>query len=255
MLYTIEDIGLRNYQEDRHSICFNFFQDFHYLAVFDGHGDDKVAIFLKLYLKDVIKRELINFYPSKTIEQCLFNAFKKLDAILPKDIAMNSGSTALVIIKQDNILYIANVGDSRVIINNNETAIPISEDHKPSDILEYNRIKKLGGHVIKDSYGTARVNGILSLSRAIGDIYLTPYVSSVPDIYTVKLSKANNYLIAASDGLWDVFDNQELINLINDNNILIDKNDNKLKNMCKKMVSLARLKGSADNITILLLIL
>jgi serine/threonine protein phosphatase PrpC len=65
MLYTIEDIGLRNYQEDRHSICFNFFQDFHYLAVFDGHGDDKVAIFLKLYLKDVIKRELINFYPSK----------------------------------------------------------------------------------------------------------------------------------------------------------------------------------------------
>jgi serine/threonine protein phosphatase PrpC len=255
MLCAIEDIGLRNYQEDRHSICFNFFEDFHYLAVFDGHGDDKVAIFLKLYLKDVIKTELQNFYPKKTIEQCLFDSFKKINAILPKDISNHSGSTALVIIKKNTLLYIANVGDSRVIINSNNNAFPISEDHKPSEISEYTRILNLGGHVIKDPYGTHRVNGTLSLSRAIGDLYLKPYVSSVPDIYTVKLSKSNNYLIAASDGLWDVFDNQELINLVNANNIVNDISDCKIKEICKKIVSVARLKGSGDNITILFLML
>lgn len=255
MLCAIEDIGQRNYQEDRHSICFNFFKEFHYFAVFDGHGDDKVSVFLKLYLKDVIKTELHNSYPQKTIEQCLFNSFIKISSILPKEISMHSGSTALVILKHNNILYVANVGDSRVIINNNDKAISISEDHKPSDISEYNRIIALGGKVIRDNYGTHRVNGTLSLSRAIGDIYLKPYVSSIPDIYTVKLSNANNYLIAASDGLWDVFDNQELVNLINNNNIIQDKNDNKLKTICKKIVSLARSKGSGDNITILFLML
>jgi len=251
MLWIVQDIGSRPYQEDRHSCHFNFFKNFHYFAVFDGHGDDKVSIFLEAYFKDILKKELENFYPKLSIEQCLFKAFNDLNKILPNEISVNAGSTALVIIKDDNTLYVANVGDSRVIINNFNKAIPISEDHKPSDPAEYERITKLGGRVIRDPYGTARVNGNLALSRAIGDLYLFPYVSSVPDIYTVKLTKANKYLIAASDGLWDVFENQELVTFIN----TMFENNESIEDICKKILFESRTKGSGDNITILFIML
>jgi serine/threonine protein phosphatase PrpC len=43
-------------------------------------------------------------------------------------------------------------------------AVDLSKDHKPDDIEERRRIYNAGGHV-EDS----RVNGMLALSRALGD--------------------------------------------------------------------------------------
>lgn len=251
MLWVIQDIGARPYQEDRYSNHLGFWGNLDYFAVFDGHGDDKVSSFLESHFKDLLKFELDNYFPDLSIEQCLYKAFADLANLLPREMAMNSGSTAVVIIKDKKTLYIANVGDSRVIINNNKKAVPISEDHKPSDKAEYDRIVKLGGRVIIDPYGTARVNGTLAVSRAVGDFYLSPYVSGLPDIYTVKLIKANKYLIAATDGLWDVFDNQELVNLIE----AMMENDEDIDSICQKMLTFSRIKGSGDNITILFIML
>lgn len=259
MLYVIEDIGSRKYQEDKHSICFNFFKNFHYFSVFDGHGDDKVAIFLKLHLKDIIKTELNKSYQKISIEQCLYNAIKIINTIIPYNIGLHSGSTVIVIIKQQDKIFIINIGDSRVITNNFNKAIQITEDHKPDVPSEYKRITDLGGSVTEDIYGTYRINNILSLSRAIGDFHLLPYISSEPDIYSMKINKSNKYLIAATDGLWDVFDNQELINYINKfiENIDLELNNHekKISSICKNLIKIARKKGSKDNITILLLIL
>lgn len=258
MLYVIEDIGGREYHEDRHCIEFNIYKDIHYFAVFDGHGNEKVAVFMKMFFKDILKIELgkSNRIP---IEQCLYNAFLRLQTIIPKDIAINSGSTALVILKQGNTLYVANVGDSRAIMSSNKKAIPITEDHKPNKKEEYDRITQLGGFVIRDPYGTPRVNGTLALSRAIGDFYLSPYVSWVPDIYTVKLNPSNKYLVAASDGLWDVYDNQELVDYINSfvfNNSSSNTTQSKLYNtLCIDLLRRTRSKGSSDNVTIMLFVL
>ena len=43
-------------------------------------------------------------------------------------------------------------------------AVDMSVDHKPTDIVELNRIENAGGRVGRDE----RVNGGLNLSRAIG---------------------------------------------------------------------------------------
>lgn len=259
MLCVIEDIGLRNYQEDRHSICFNFFKDFHYFSVFDGHGDEKVAVFLKLYFLKIITNELIKSYPQISIEKCLYNAMKTANKIIPYNISVNAGSTAIIIIKQNTNIYVANIGDSRVVINNFDKAVQVTEDHKPDVPAEYNRIINLGGKVTKDIYGIARINNILSLSRSIGDFNLLPYISWVPDIYRMQITDANKYLIAATDGLWDVFENQELVNYINNNlsefNNDLQHIDNRMSVLCKNLLKIARLKGSKDNITILLLTL
>jgi serine/threonine protein phosphatase PrpC len=257
MLYVIEDIGMRNYQEDRHSIAFNIHDDLHYFAVFDGHGDEKVAVFMKLYFKDILKSELAQTNKF-TIEKCMLNAFKRLQTVLPKNISTYAGTTALVILKSSDTLYIANVGDSRAILNFRDKVIPVTEDHKPNTKSEYERITDLGGAVVQDSYGTHRVNGSLALSRAIGDYYLSPFVSWVPDIYTVKLNQHNSFVVAASDGLWDVFDNQEVVDFIYDkmNGDGLRSNPKRtLNTICTSLLQRARIKGSGDNITILLLVL
>ncbi len=62
----------------------------------------------------------------------------------------------------------------------------LSEDHKPDDPKESNRISAAGGYVVE-----GRVNGNLNLSRALGDMEykkdknITPekqIITSLPDI-------------------------------------------------------------------------
>ena len=83
MLYVIEDIGSRDYQEDRHHVIFDLYKDFHYFAVFDGHGDDKVSTFLKLYFADILKSELM-LEIEPLLEKRIFNAFARLNALYQK---------------------------------------------------------------------------------------------------------------------------------------------------------------------------
>lgn len=61
-------------------------------------------------------------------------------------------------------IYCANAGDSRTVLCKKNKAKDLSEDHKPELPSERNRIEKANGYV-EDK----RVNGMLALSRALGD--------------------------------------------------------------------------------------
>lgn len=74
------------------------------------------------------------------------------------------------------------------------------------------RIKELGGRVI--FWGRWRVEGVLAVSRAIGDINLKPYVTCDPEIIHHSITPDDQYVILASDGLWDVMSNEEVGTLI-----------------------------------------
>ena len=45
--------------------------------------------------------------------------------------------------------------------------------------------------------GCFRVQGVLGVSRAIGDHYLKPYVTFTPDIYRLKRTKDDLFLVLA----------------------------------------------------------
>ena len=75
-----------------------------------------------------------------------------------------AGCTANVALLNSNELYVANAGDSRAVLCNKGKAIELSEDHKPDNEKEKDRIIKAGGFI-----SDGRVNANLNLSRAIGD--------------------------------------------------------------------------------------
>lgn len=60
-----------------------------------------------------------------------------------------SGSCALLCLITDTVAYIANVGDSRAILSkqNGVRIEALSRDHKPSDLLEQQRIFTSGGRI------------------------------------------------------------------------------------------------------------
>lgn len=62
-----------------------------------------------------------------------------------------------------------------------------------------------------------RVNGVLAVSRALGDGSLHPYVSAEPHIAVTALlpaTSAPELLILACDGVWDVMSDQEAADLL-----------------------------------------
>jgi serine/threonine protein phosphatase PrpC len=75
-----------------------------------------------------------------------------------------AGCTASVILITKTELYCANAGDSRTVLCKKGRAKDLSVDHKPDLPSERNRIEKANGFV-EDK----RVNGMLALSRALGD--------------------------------------------------------------------------------------
>jgi serine/threonine protein phosphatase PrpC len=52
------------------------------------------------------------------------------------------------------------------VLSRNGKAIALSEDHKPENDIEKNRITKAGGTIMN-----GRVNGGLNLTRSLGDFY------------------------------------------------------------------------------------
>lgn len=134
-------------------------------------------------------------------------------------------------------LYTANVGDSRIVLSSNGVARRLTYDHRASDPAETARIRQMGGIVT-----AGRVNGCLAVSRALGDRQLKPHVSSRP--YTTSLpldNDADEFLIIACDGIWDVIKDQKAVDLI--------RHIEDPAEAAQELVRQALFNGSTDNAT------
>ncbi|MCJ1411270.1 Protein phosphatase 2C 1 [Ptychographa xylographoides] len=130
--------------------------------------------------------------------------------------AMNAPTTSAALPKlqesasRQRVLYTANVGDARIVLCRNGKALRLSYDHKGSDENEGRRITNAGGLILNN-----RVNGVLAVTRALGDAYMKDLVTGHPyTTETVIQPDVDEFLILACDGLWDVCTDQEAVDLI-----------------------------------------
>ncbi|KAJ9106087.1 hypothetical protein QFC21_001227 [Naganishia friedmannii] len=107
------------------------------------------------------------------------------------------------------VLYTANVGDARAVLCRGGKAVRLTYDHKGSDAQEAKRITDAGGFVMNN-----RVNGVLAVTRSLGDSSMKEFVVGAPFTTETTLDVDDEFLIVACDGLWDVTEDQEAVDLI-----------------------------------------
>ena len=231
----------RDYMEDKGKSILNFDSnpDNALFCLFDGHGGGEVSKFLQenfpKYMKEILP------ITKENAEIKIKNLFFIMDNKLKENSFFQVGATACVVyITRENsqkVLYCANVGDTRCTLIKEFGFKRLSYDDRASDESEYNRIIKQGGVV----FG-GRVYGQLMLSRAFGDWELKTYgVICEPHITKVNIEKDDKYLIIASDGVWDVMEDEDAYGL--------GKVANNSKNLCRDIVQTSLDKGSMDNIS------
>jgi len=111
---------------------------------------------------------------------------------------------------RQRVLYTANVGDARIVLCRNGKALRLSYDHKGSDENEGKRVANAGGLILNN-----RVNGVLAVTRALGDSYMKDLVTGHPyTTETVIQPDLDEFIILACDGLWDVCSDQEAVDLV-----------------------------------------
>ncbi|KAL4189549.1 hypothetical protein AMTRI_Chr08g207670 [Amborella trichopoda] len=158
-------------------------------------------------------------------------AFRDIDRELrvrPEIDCFCSGTTAVALVKQGEHLVIANLGDSRAILctrddNNKMVPLQLTVDLKPNLPSEAERIKQCKGRVfaMEEEPDVARMwlpnedcPG-LAMARAFGDFCLKDYgLISVPHLSYRKLTPKDEFVVLATDGVWDVLTNKEVINIV-----------------------------------------
>ncbi|RKF59953.1 Protein phosphatase 2C-like protein 1 [Erysiphe neolycopersici] len=161
-------------------------------------------------------------------------------------LAQNNGSLSLCEATQarlrihatrQRVLYTANVGDARIILCRKGKALRLSYDHKGSDENEGKRVANAGGLILNN-----RVNGVLAVTRALGDNYMKDLVTGHPyTTETIIEPDTDEFIILACDGLWDVCSDQEAVNLVRE----IDDPTS----AAKKLVDYALSRFSTDNLS------
>ncbi|EJU03959.1 protein serine/threonine phosphatase 2C [Dacryopinax primogenitus] len=107
------------------------------------------------------------------------------------------------------VLYTANAGDARAVLCRDGKAIRLTYDHKGSDHMEAKRITDAGGFVMNN-----RVNGVLAVTRSLGDSAMKEFVVGSPYTTETELGEEDEFIIIACDGLWDVVEDQAAVELV-----------------------------------------
>jgi serine/threonine protein phosphatase PrpC len=173
------------------------------VAVFDGHGGHQVSEIAKhaiARLMEVAAEDIAN-HPKVCPELCavIKDILAKLDRKLIR--YKNVGSTASIAIITPTHVVGAFLGDSPILMFTPEgRLLHATGDHHPSHPDEEKRIKSHGGIITQHGGDVARVGGVLSLSRALGDHGLKPAVSADADTFIWK-RPTRGILAIASDGM------------------------------------------------------
>jgi protein phosphatase 2C family protein 2/3 len=248
---------VRNYNEDRVSIITNLlppkgrtdikpeqWPKCSYFGIYDGHGGSLCADFLRDNLHTYVIMEPC--FPENP-QEAIIRGFAKAEAAfiskvydpVSNTLRDKSGSCAIVCLIVQETCYVANVGDSRAVLSSDSgrKMYPLSNDHKPGDEKETQRIKDGGGEIYYRTatnqiimYDQEKMNkyqqlnlagplrvlpGRLSVARTFGDpeakikaLNGNPnVVIHNPEIKSFKIKREHDFIVLGCDGIFDKMSN------------------------------------------------
>ncbi|WZZ49021.1 LOW QUALITY PROTEIN: hypothetical protein YC2023_049128 [Brassica napus] len=167
--------------------------------------------------------------------QMLLTSIVKAYRFMDKELKMQvdfdcfcCGTTAVTMVKQGQHLVAGNIGDSRAVLgtrNKEDKLVPfqLTEDLKPDVPAEAARIKRCGGRIfaLRDEPGVARLwlpnhnSPGLAMARAFGDFCLKDFgLISVSDVSYRRLTEKDEFVVLATDWIWDVLTNEEVVEIV-----------------------------------------
>eukprot|EP01062_Namystynia_karyoxenos_P059369 TRINITY_DN50807_c0_g1_i1.p1 TRINITY_DN50807_c0_g1~~TRINITY_DN50807_c0_g1_i1.p1 ORF type:complete len:737 (+),score=142.25 TRINITY_DN50807_c0_g1_i1:163-2373(+) len=188
------------------------------IAVYDGHAGVAAAEWLRERLHGIVVRR--DEYHTDTAE-ALRAAFLQADVRfydLARKGGCDAGSCVAFLLLREGVLWCANVGDCVAYLCRSDTGaseasdagvpapgafsvVPLCTEHGLEDSGERRAVESRGGHVLWNE-GCLRVNGMLQVTRTIGDRRLHSVLSQTPDVSRVELDRAaDEFAVCGSDGL------------------------------------------------------
>uniref|UniRef100_J3L4L9 protein-serine/threonine phosphatase n=1 Tax=Oryza brachyantha TaxID=4533 RepID=J3L4L9_ORYBR len=157
---------------------------------------------------------------------------------------LKEGCTACVVVIRNNQIIVGNAGDSRCVLSRNGQAIALSRDHRLVSTAEYIRIVAAGGNVaiadglyyVSNGIGVSRAIGIDYGSWLCGVKHLSNFIIleedfslkqnkmlpneeqaliCMPEINSEQITLDTEFLVIASDGIWDALSNQAVVDFVN----------------------------------------
>jgi len=256
-------------------------------AVYDGHGGTLTSAFAgATFVKLLAMRQEMNKYVVlakdgskgrcdvtgiELLREALKGTFEDMDVELRRIHAMRneelqkeaedgrtkterSGSTIIVVMVTPTHILCANAGDSRAILKRGDRILPLSFDHKPSNVPETERIVAAGGFV-----KMKRVDGDLAVSRGLGDFSFKAEEEIVarkqkvicnPDVIVYPRDEVNDqFIILACDGIWDVATNELCGGMVQR---IFDEGETNIGLVCEEILDMCLEKNSRDNMTLVM---
>jgi serine/threonine protein phosphatase PrpC len=237
---SLSQVGFEpEYKKENQDNCFAYDKyitsDQGLFCVMDGHGPfgHRVSDFVKRKFPEVFAECSMQFTDPK---QALTSTFLTTDRGLDYsgiDTEL-SGSTCVVVYIAGRTLHCAWVGDSRAVLcqrdpaTNKRRAVNLIIDHKPFQPEEKARVERCGGRVARcvddqgQEIGPFRVwmqlpvwAPGLAMSRALGDKMAHSIgVISKPDLVSRDITVEDEFIIIATDGVWEFISSEEAVALV-----------------------------------------
>ncbi|CAD6201884.1 unnamed protein product [Miscanthus lutarioriparius] len=222
-----------------------------FVGVYDGHGGPETSRFINDHLfnhlrkfatehkcvsADVIRKAF------QATEEGFLSLVSREWSIKPQIASV--GSCCLVGVICAGTLYVANLGDSRAVLGRlvkatgEVVAMQLSSEHNACHEEVRQELQSShpdDPHIVVLKHNVWRVKGLIQISRSIGDVYLKkpeynreplhskfrlretfqkPILSSEPQITEHRIQPNDQFVIFASDGLWEHLSNQEAVDLV-----------------------------------------
>lgn len=221
-------------------------EDVMFCGVFDGHGPWGHVVGKRV--KKVYPAYLLHYWREASSQRSILingdqfamwkKSFMKACSTVDYDLELHpiidsfySGTAGLTLVREGDLLVVANVGDSRAVLGTTSddgslVAVQLTVDFKPNLPQESERIYKAGGSVCEaeDELGVSRIRASneettegpgLALSRAFGDYFFKDFgLISEPDVIQRTITTRDRFVILASDGVWDVVSNEKAVEIV-----------------------------------------
>ncbi|MBA0706469.1 hypothetical protein Golax_018575, partial [Gossypium laxum] len=222
-----------------------------FVGVYDGHGGPETSRYINDHLFQHLKRftseqQTMSVDVIRKAYQATEEGFLSL---VTRQWPMNPqiaavGSCCLVGVICGGTLYVANLGDSRAVLGRavkatgEVLAIQLSAEHNAcieSVRQELQSMHPDDSQIVVLKHNVWRVKGLIQISKSIGDVYLKkaefnreplypkfrlrepfkkPILSADPSITVHQLQPHDQFVIFASDGLWEHLSNQEAVDIV-----------------------------------------